>query len=137
MMLITVSQEQGKVPVTVLHLHGDLDSSNYTEVIKKTREVHSSGARNVIIDMSDVPYMSSAGLMCMQMVAMLFSGHSQGRDEAGGPVVRAFDPRLDEPARRHVKLVNPGTQVQGLLETVGLKQFFAIFSDVQSAVDSF
>jgi hypothetical protein len=34
-MEITVTTQQGKVPVTVLQPHGDVDASNYTELVDK------------------------------------------------------------------------------------------------------
>ena len=34
-MQISSSKQEGHVPVTVLHLEGNLDASNYTDVIKK------------------------------------------------------------------------------------------------------
>ena len=36
-MSITLDQAQGKVPVTVLAIHGDLDASNYLEVIAQAQ----------------------------------------------------------------------------------------------------
>ena len=35
-MEIKVSKRQGRVPVTVLQLHGDVDASNYAELTEKT-----------------------------------------------------------------------------------------------------
>ena len=32
---ITVQQMQGRVPVTILQTHGDLDASNYQDLIAK------------------------------------------------------------------------------------------------------
>ncbi len=136
-MLITLTQEQGRLAVTAMHLHGDLDASNYTEVIKKTQEIYEGGGRDLVVDLSKVPYMSSAGLMSLHTVALVFAGHSVKTTDSGRPSFRAIDPAKDQAARQHVKLLGPQPQVLQVLETVGLKQFFEIFDDLQAAVVSF
>jgi anti-anti-sigma factor len=132
-MLITVSQEQGQVPVSVLHLHGDLDSSNYTEVIRKAQELFDGGARQLVIDLEKVPFMSSAGLMALHTIALLFRGDGA----ASGKAYRSIDPARDREIPKHVKLLNPQQSVDHVLETVGLKPFLQTFTDLASAVNSF
>jgi anti-anti-sigma factor len=136
-MLVTFSKQVGRVPFTVLHLHGDLDASNYTEVIKKAQEVYENGVRDLLIDLSKVPYISSAGLMCLHTAALIFAGESVQINESGHPSFRALDAHRDLAAREHVKLLGPQPQVDQLLEIVGLKQFFQIFDDLENAVQSF
>jgi anti-anti-sigma regulatory factor len=136
-MLITVSQEQGQVPVTVLRLHGDLDSTSYVEAIQKAQEEYDRGARHLVLDLSKVPYMSSAGLMSLHSMALLYSGHVLGKGVAGRPSYRALNPELDDSVREHVKLVGPQPRVVQVLDTVGLKRFFEVFDDVQVAVNAF
>jgi anti-anti-sigma regulatory factor len=133
-MLITVTQQQGQVPVTILHLHGDLDSSNYTDVIKKAQELFADGTRHLVIDLEKVPFMSSAGLMALHTIALLFRGDTPVED---GKAFRAIDPARDQEIQKHVKLLNPQQPVDHVLETVGLKQFFQIFTDLPAAVSSF
>ena len=132
-MQISVSQHQGQVPVSVLHLNGDLDSSNYTEVIKKTQDLFEAGARYLVIDLEKVPFMSSAGLMAMHTIALLFRGEAP----AGGKAFRSIDPERDKEIQKHVKLLNPQQAVDHVLETVGLKQFFQSYTDLTGAVNSF
>jgi len=136
-MLITITQSQARIPVSVMHLHGDLDASNYTEVIKKAQEIYEGGARDLVLDLSKVPYLSSAGLMALHTSALVFAGQSVKIEGSGRPVFRALDPKKDSSARQHVKLVNPQPQVDQVLKTVGLKQFLEIFNDLGSALNSF
>ena len=58
---ISVSQAQGNVPVTVLKLDGQLDGQNYQDLITKAQELHTSGTRDLLLDLSDLTYISSAG----------------------------------------------------------------------------
>ena len=136
-MFITFTKEEGRVPVTVLHLHGNLDASNYTEMIEKAQEAYESGARDLLVDLSKVPYMSSAGLMSLHTVALIFAGKSGQAPGSGRASFRALDPQRDQAAREHVKLLSPQPQVDQLLEMVGLQQFFQVFDDLENAILSF
>ncbi|NWF63716.1 MAG: STAS domain-containing protein [Chloroflexi bacterium] len=123
--------------VTVLHMAGDLDSSNYTEVIVKAQELYDDGARYLLLDLEKVPYVSSAGLMAFHTVARIFAGHSiQGKD-AGRPAFRAINPKDDLAVREHFKLLSPQPAVEQVLEVIGLKQFLEIHTDLETAVRSF
>jgi anti-anti-sigma regulatory factor len=136
-MQISFSTQQGRVPVTVLHLEGNLDASNYTEVIKKAQESFDGGARDLVIDLGKVPYLSSAGLMSLHTVSLIFAGQNLQPNSSGRPTFRSLDPDRDKAAREHVKLLNPQPAVDQVLDTVGLKQFFEVFTDLNGAVKSF
>jgi anti-anti-sigma regulatory factor len=133
-MLITVSQEQGQVPVTVIHLHGDLDSSNYTEVIRKAQDLYTNGTRSLLIDLEKVPFMSSAGLMALHTIALQFRGDTPVE---GGKAYRPIDPERDREIQKHVKLLGPQPAVDHVLEMAGLKQFFQTYTDLPAALASF
>jgi len=136
-MQISFSKQQGNVPVIVMHLEGNLDASNYTDVIKKAQESFDGGARDMIIDLGKVAYISSAGLMSLHTVSLIFAGQSLQQNSSGRPTFRSLDPNRDQAAREHLKLLNPQPGVEQVLETVGLKEFFHIFTDLDTAVNSF
>jgi len=136
-MQISSSKQAGRVPVTVLHLDGNLDASNYTNVIKQAQELFDGGARDLVLDLGKVPYMSSAGLMSLHTISLVFAGQSVQPDSSGRPTFRSLDPERDQAARQHLKLLNPQPAVDQVLDTVGLKQFFAVFTDLDRAVKSF
>ena len=136
-MLITFSTEEGRVAVTVLHLEGELDASTYTDVIKKAQESYEGGARDLLIDLGKAPYISSAGLMSLHTVALIFAGQSLNMGGSGRPTFRSLDPKRDQAAREHVKLLNPQPAVAQVLDTVGLNNFFEVFEDLATAVKSF
>ncbi len=50
-MEITVSTQQGKVPVTVVQPHGDVDASNYAELVNKVEALIKDGAKDFLIDL--------------------------------------------------------------------------------------
>ena len=136
-MQINVSTQQGRVPITILQLNGNLDASNYTEPIQKAQELFAGGARDLVIDLSNVPHISSAGLMAIHTLALIFGGTQTSGTQSGQSPFRAVDPKRDQSIREHVKLINPQPQVDQALDMVGLKLFFPIFNDLDSAVKSF
>ena len=133
-MQISFSKQEN---VTVLHLMGDVDSSNYTEVIIKAQELYDDGTRNLLLDLGKVPYVSSAGLMAFHTIARIFAGHSIQGGESGRPTFRAINPKEDASAREHIKLLAPQPAVEQVLDVVGLKHFFEIHADLDIAVKSF
>jgi anti-anti-sigma regulatory factor len=60
-MKITVSAENARVPITVLHVAGSIDSSTYQE-FQSTAQNLIDGARLYLVDLSQAPFVSSAGL---------------------------------------------------------------------------
>ena len=39
--------------------------------------------------------------------------------------------------QKHVKLFNPSPEVDNVLDTVGFKQFFEVYTDLNKAIQSF
>ena len=136
-MQISFSKQAGRIPVTVIHLMGNLDSSNYTDLIAKAQETYDEGTRDLLIDLSKVPYISSAGLMSLHAVVLIFAGKSMQSKEANRPSFRSIDPQRDSAGLQHVKLLSPQTAVEQVLDVVGLKQFFDIHTDLETAIQSF
>jgi anti-anti-sigma regulatory factor len=133
-MQISFSKQES---VTVMHLMGDVDASNYTELINKAQETYDDGVRDLLLDLGKVPFISSAGLMALHTVARIFSGQPMQTTDGGRPAFRAINPQQDAPARDHVKLLNPQPAVEQVLEMVGLTAFFDVFADLGAAVKSF
>ena len=131
-MEISVSIEQAKEPIAVMRLKGALDASNFLEVVDKAQEIYKKPARNLLIDLSEVPYISSAGLVAIHKIALLYSGVSQEVEENTHP-----DFTHSSTARKHVKLLSPQPAVDQILDTAGLKLFFKVFNDLDSALKSF
>jgi anti-anti-sigma regulatory factor len=136
-MPVTIEQVDEGVPVTVLEIHGDLDYSNYLEVIEKAREAHSGGARNLVIDLSDVPYMGSSGLFALHSVALLMMGQEPPDPESGWDSYHALNKSLSSGLHAQVKLLGPQPRVDQVLERTGMKRFFEIHADRAQAIGSF
>lgn len=136
-MNITVSTSQGRVPVTVLHLEGQLDGQTYQQLIGKAQELYQTGAHDFILDLGNLTYISSAGLVAMHSIALLSRGEHMPETEQGWAAYRAMGKSREMGQQEHVKLFNPRLEVKSVLEMVGFNQAFAIFTDLNEAVKSF
>jgi len=134
---ITVQQIQARVPVTILQTHGDLDASNYQDLIAKGKEVYEAGARDILLDMSDTPFMGSSGLAALHSLALLVRGDELPDLESGWNVFHEIDRDRDSGLQKHIKLLNLQPQVDRTLEMTGLKQFFEVHTDLETAIASF
>jgi anti-anti-sigma regulatory factor len=136
-MNISVSQAQGNVPVTVLKLDGQLDGQNYQDLIAKAQELYNSGSRDFLLDLSDLTYISSAGLVALHSVALLTRGEELPDFEGGWSAYRSMGRSAEAGVQRHVKLLNPRSEVMGVLDMVGFSNVFEVHTNLDDAVNSF
>ena len=136
-MQITIAKEQGKEPITVIQLNGQLDGQTYQNLISKALEVSNEGAKNVILDMTDLTYISSAGLVSLHTIALMLKGEAVPDPEEGWAALRSMGNVSDAGIQKHVKLLNPRPEIVSVLDMVGFSAFFEIFTDKQAAIDSF
>jgi anti-anti-sigma regulatory factor len=136
-MHITVDQIQGRVLVTVLAIHGDLDASNYEQVIAMARELYAAGARHLLLDLSDMPFMGSSGVVALHSVALLMRGESPPDPEAGWQAFHSIDKARSGGVQQQVKLLSPQPKVGRTLQMTSMDDFFEIYTDRQAAIASF
>ncbi len=136
-MNISVSQVQGQVPVTVLKLDGQLDGQTYQELINKGRDAYEAGWRDFLVDMSDLSYISSAGLVALHSMALLVRGEPLPDTEAGWSAYRSMSRSKEAGVQQHIKLLNPRAEVKSVLDMVGFTAVFDIFTDLDEAVKAF
>jgi len=132
-MEIEVSIHQADQPIAIMRVKGEISASNYMEVVNKAQELFNNPARYLIIDLSEVSAVSSAGLVGLHKIALVYSGVPQQVDDD--------DSRPDfthnSSARKFVKLLNPQPEVDDALKKAGLKLFFKVYNDLESALQSF
>jgi anti-anti-sigma regulatory factor len=136
-MHITVEQAQGRVPITILAIHGDLDASNYEQLIARARELHQAGARRLLLDLGDMRFMGSSGVVAIHSVALLMRGEQPPDPEEGWQAYHSIDHARGSGAQQHVKLLNPQPKVSRTLQMTSMSQFFEIYTDLQAAIGSF
>ena len=130
---VSVAQENGRVPVTVIKVAGKTDSASADDFEKKVMEVIDAGARHVVLDLSKTPYMSSAGLRVLQRVFDKLRSLSSG--ESDKEMYRKInDGSFKSP---HLKLLNPTKEVLEVLKMSGFDMLVSIENDLKTAVASF
>lgn len=135
-MEIKVSQEKSSVPVSVVHINGDLDASSYLDLINTAQELYDAEARHLVLDFTDLAFISSAGLASLHIITKLFRGEKTDT-ESGWGTYKEIDRERERGTKSQVKLLNPSPEVDNVLETVGFKQSFEIFTNLDEAVQSF
>jgi anti-anti-sigma factor len=118
-----------------MHVDGNIDSSTYEAFQKKAEESIKAGSRHILVDLSHVKFVSSAGLRALHN---LFNE------------LRALDPDsnlTDEEVKRgistgtykspHLKLLNISPESRTAFEMAGFDMFIETFTDLKAALDSF
>lgn len=136
-MEISVTQAQGRVPVTILAIRGEVDGSNFDQMTAAARAAYEAGARHLLIDLSETTYMSSAGLAALQMIVSLFEHEAAQTLEGEWTYFDAIEGGESPAPPTRVKLLNPHPRVDTVLELVGFKAALSIFADRTTALLSF
>ncbi len=136
-MNITVYPMQGRVPVTVLQVEGKLDSNSFQLLIDEAKKVYDGGARDLLLDLSKLTYISSAGIVAVHSVAKLFRGEALPDLTAGWAAIRSAERERTPGVQQHVKLFGVQSEVQNVLDVVGLSAFFESFHELDKALASY
>lgn len=112
-------QMQADVPVTVFHLHGWLDAQSEEQLLEAARTAYEDGTRYLLIDMSDLDTLTSAGMRAIQKVYQVFT------------------PK-DDPLRvAHLKLCNAPPQIYNVLGITGFLHSIPMYESTDAALQSF
>jgi len=130
---IQVTQEQGRVPVTVLHLKGDLSGETYEQLQTRAQQAIEGGAHYLLINMAGVAYMGSAGIRAINQIYNWLRSLPDGEDEAA----LAKGVRDGSYKSRRLKLVNLNQQAQKTLALTGIDMFLEFHTDLPKAIASF
>ncbi len=122
--------ETGAVPVTILQVKGDLTANEPLE--SRARAAVLDGARDIVLDLSHVPYISSAGLRAIHVIYMLL--RDADPDDGMAATQGIARGTYKSP---HLKLVRPSKNGLKALSTAGYDMFLDLFDNVPAAVASY
>lgn len=116
---ILSEEVQGSVPVTVFHLRGWLDAQSEGQLLEEARKASDAGAQYVVIEMSDLDTLTSAGMRAIQKVYQVFT------------------PKEDLFKVTHLKLCNAPAHIYNVLGVTGFLQHIPMYESLDDAVESF
>jgi anti-anti-sigma factor len=132
-MEIKVDQHEGRIPVTVFHIDGSVDSNTHAELEKQVRAAIETGAQHILLDLKRVPFMSSAGLHAIHNIFIqLRSKNPDVSDEEMRTGINSGTYKSP-----NLKLCRPSANVKKVLEMGGFDMYLDVFPDVDGAVAAF
>src|ERR1044071_7511319 len=127
--------EKRDVVVTVIHVDGNIDAATYQAFQSKADELIDGGAHFILVDLSHVPFVSSAGMRALQ--------HIYDRLRKLYPDSDLSDEEVKEGIRAgtykspFLKLLSPSKEAAHTFEISGFNMFVEIFNDKDKAIASF
>ena len=116
MALVKISQKEGRVPVTVFHLQDRVNLGNYAELEQTAKDAYENGMRNLVIDLSETPSLTSIGVRALVVIHKMLSS-AEGA--------------------KHLKLASPIPYIREMLDVSGVTQYIEIYDRVDDAVATF
>ena len=133
---IQVSTEKnGRVPVTVMHVDGNIDANSYDEFQSKAEELIAGGAQHLLIDLSHSPFVSSAGLRALHQIFNKLRARDTNNALSEEEIRRGISAGTYKSP--HLKLLNLSKETKTAFELSGFDMFIETFDDRQAALASF
>lgn len=134
-MEITTTTENGRVPVTVVHVTGNLDSHTANIFQAKAEELIKGGARHILVDLTQVPFVSSAGFRVFnyifnQLRALHPDSNLSEDDVRKGIIAGTY-------SSPHLKLLNLSKETGHAFKMAGFDMYIESFTDYKVAVAAF
>ena len=127
--------ERGDVVVTVMHVDGNIDNSTYEAFQSKADELIDSGAHFILVDLSHVQFVSSAGMRALQHIYERLRSRYPNSDISDEDVKKGI--REGTYKSPFLKLLNPSKESAKTFEISGFDMFIEIFTDKDTAIASF
>lgn len=123
-MNISISEEQGRIPVTVFHVTGRINLGNADELTRRVQNSYQGGMRDLILDLSGVDSLTSAGLRAILIIMKLLNTDSTDNPSSSDK-------------SQHVKLLSPTEYVLITMKTAGFDRYLDIYESLPEALASF
>ena len=134
-MEIKVSAENGRVPITVVHVDGNIDSSTSEKFLSATRNLINEGARYVLVDLSHAPFVSSAGLRAFHTLFNELRSINPEANLSDDQMKKGISAGTYKSP--HLKLLNLSPETRTTFETSGFDMYIDTFTDRNAAIASF
>ena len=95
-MQTTVERVEARVSVTVLALSGELDASNYLRLVDDVRPLYDAGARALLLDMAELSFISSSGLVSLYSILKVMQGQEPPDPEYGWSALHSMEQETED-----------------------------------------
>ncbi len=114
----------------VLHLAGRIDGQSESTLMKSAQDEHNAGARYLLLDLSQVEMLTSAGLRIIHLIYKLFTPKADVEEwEKNHP---------GEPYKStYYKLAGASPEIYYILNIAGFLRNIPIYADLQEGLRSF
>ena len=132
-MEIRVTKENVRVPVSVMHVNGKIDSLSYQQFQESAEELISDGTRYVVIDLAEAPFVSSAGLRAFHKIFNTLRAIHRDVDDD------LLQKKMSTGSYKspYLKVTNLSEEVRKVFELGGFDTYIETFLDVKEALASF
>ena len=134
-MEIKVSTESRRVPITIMHIDGSLDSSSYTEFQKKADELIKNGARYILVDLAHSPFVSSAGLRAIHQIYKELNAIHPDANLSEEEIKKGISAGTYKSP--YIKLANLSKETKLVFTTTGFDMYIEHYDDIKLAIASF
>ena len=133
MLEINSTIQNARVPITIINISGEIDASNYHIFESQTEKIISEGAKYLLLNLQDVPYMSSAGL---RVVHTLFNKLREIHQDVNDDELRK---KMSAGAYKspYLKVATLAPNVREAFEISGFETYIEVYDDISNAVNSF
>jgi anti-anti-sigma factor len=116
---ITIQQKQAAMPVTVFAICGWLDGQSEEQLLGAARSAYEGGARYLLLDMTDLDTITSAGIRAIQKLYQMYT------------------PKEERFKIARLKLCNAPPQIYNVLGITGFLQNIPMYASQDDALESF
>ena len=108
--------------VAVIGLDGELDASNYQDLITTGQGLYGEGVRTLVLDLAALEYMASSGIIALHSLALVYRGEAPHDPDAGWDAFHAVQADAESGNRQEqLRLVAPTEAIDTVLDRTGMK----------------
>lgn len=134
-MEIKVFTENGRVPVTVMQVDGNIDSATYEAFQAQADQAMKSGTRHILVDLAHTKFVSSAGLRTLNNIFNQLRAIDPESNLTDAEVQKGISAGTYKSPQ--LKILNLSPEARTAFEMAGFDMFIETFTDMKTAIASF
>jgi anti-anti-sigma regulatory factor len=123
-----ITKTEGRI--TILHFDGYLDNQTENLALENARAVIDAGGRFLLIDLTNLDMITSAGLHALHDIYKMFTPPEEAENWKNQNTTEVYK-------SPYIKLAGASDQIQYVLNITGFLESISIYSTVQEALVSF